>query len=474
MIAGPTAALVVYAGSVLWIIRRRRELVYLLLFFFIGATWRLASVAYVDMVGPVPSIELFREIGGGSASVVMVACLCLLFGAAVFAFRRSKMIQLAAVPVGGELSPEEGQALHARVSKAVIVGYSAFLVLLVLDLLRGGVIPLFAGIERYVFSNELAGPFHGILVKYGLHISFVLGMFFTYGELIHGRADRRFLWLLFLTFGYLVLVGNRFSAFYSYGTWFLMTWTVAEIRRRFSAPALAIRAGTAPAPIVATSGTKRIKRLATIMLLAFAMGGMIGYALYRSLVFTRDLVGTEALENVIHRVFVIQGELFTATHERVFEKGIVDREETFNRLFVNPVWDPGRNTTIPYLMELEIGARAYPILDIGSTYTGGYPEIVFELLGPTLGFVGLFAAALVLFLMYRALFRAMIQQRYIRALLLFWMTYLVLMFHAGGMLNTFANWKFLVKLSIIGFWLMYEAGRSRSRTLVMSDAREPA
>jgi hypothetical protein len=459
MWAGVTSVLI-YVAAVAWIIRRRTELVPLLLFFFIGFGWRLSSVAYVDAVGPTFSVELFREIGGGASSLVMVSCILLFFASILFVFRPSQLQRLSNIPVGGEIGPQRSKLLHAAVTRFIIIGYCLFLVALMADLLRGGVIPLFAGIERYIFSNELAGPFHGMLVKYGLHISLMLGLFFAYGELIAGKPDRRFLMLLGLTFFYLLLVGNRFSAFFSYGTWFATGWTIVSIRNRKRRTPSAPREND-PVMLKPISAAGRIRRRIGIAVIVLGTMGMMSYGIYRSLTFTRDLVGTEALENLVHRVFVIQGELFTATYERVFEKGRYDPSDAFDKIFVHPVWDPDRNTTIPYLMELEIGDRIYPILEIGSTYTGGYPEILFELLGPVFGFAGVVVAGLILGLMYRAMFRAAIEQRYIKAALIFWIAYLVLMFHAGGMLNTFGNWKFVVKVSFVLFWLLYEFGRVR-------------
>ena len=474
MIAGPVAAMVAY-GGVLWWMRRRFDLVCLLLIFLIGSVWRTVSIAYMDIAGPVPSLELFREIGGGQAAVPLVASYILFLFAFFWVFRTSRIRELAAIPAGGEMDLDDSRVIHARVSRLIFAGYATFLVFLVLELLRGGVIPLFAGIERYIFTNELAGPMHRMLVKYGMHISFVLGAFYAYGELLNGRPDRRFLALMVATFGYLLLVGNRFSAFYSHSTFFLMPWTAVVIRRRFSPPVIP------PAGAVRESALltrfRRMSRGRRILLQVTAgamLLTMMGYGFYRSLVFTRNLAGEAALQNLAHRVLVLQGELWTATYERVFVEKKGDPKDAFDRVFVHPVWDPGRNTTLPYLMVLEIGDRAFPILDIGSTYSGGYPEILFELLGPGFGFVGVFIAAIILALMYRAILRAMIEQRYVRVLLLFWLAYLVLMFHFGGMLNTFANWKFAAKLAFAAFWLLFEAGRHRGRVPAIRTEALPA
>lgn len=454
MIAAPALALVGFAG-LLSLLRRRADLVCLLLMFIIGTVWRLISVAYIDMAGPLPSIELFRFIGGGAATVPLTVCYALLFLPFFIVFRRSKRAELSAITVGGDLDLASSLALHTVVSKWVFRGYALFLLLLWADMLRGGVIPLFAGIERYVFTNEMSGPFHRMLVKYGMHVSFVLGCFNAFAALRSDRPDRRFLALLLVTFFYLFVAGNRFSAFYSHTCFFLIPWTAVVIRRQFAPPS----------PVERQAITSRARRVGLVVMVVAVLGGMIGYAMYRSLVFARSLVGSDAVENVGHRVLVLQGGMWTATYERVFENGVVDPAGTYRRLFVQPIWDPGRNSTVPHLMELEIGDKVWPILEIGSTYSGGYPEILFELLGSPGGFIAVFLAALVMASMLRAVLRALIEQRYVRVVLLFWLTYLTMLFHFGGMMNSFSSWKFPVKVGIVVFWLVYESGRRRLRPL---------
>jgi hypothetical protein len=56
-----------------------------------------------------------------------------------------------------------------------------------------------------------------------------------------------------------------------------------------------------------------------------------------------------------------------------------------------------------------------------------------------LDFAGVVVAGVVLGLMCLAMFLAAIEQRYVKMVLFLWNAYLVLMLHAGGMLNTFGN-----------------------------------
>ena len=108
-----------------------------------------------------------------------------------------------------------------------------FLGYLFFDLIRIGSIPLFAHIERFVYTAQYAGAAHRWLIQYGNFVTFWWGVMFAAERLRNRRIDIRYLGLLGLLMLYMFLTGNRFSAFYSFGSFFVIPLAAAiaaEIR----------------------------------------------------------------------------------------------------------------------------------------------------------------------------------------------------------------------------------------------------
>ena len=91
-----------------------------------------------------------------------------------------------------------------------------------MDLIRHGSIPLFAKIERFVYTDKYAGAAHRWLVQYGNFVCFWWGVMLAAERLRNGRFDIRYLALIGLLMSYMFLTGNRFSAFYSYASFFIL------------------------------------------------------------------------------------------------------------------------------------------------------------------------------------------------------------------------------------------------------------
>ena len=97
--------------------------------------------------------------------------------------------------------------------------------------------------------------------------------------------------------------------------------------------------------------------------------------------------GGELLAKLSQRILVQQGEMWWMTYERVFLHDNWNGSLAAYKLFVDP-FDPSRNSTMQFLMELGLPVeRAHYIIAQGSAYTGGWPEVFFELGGPIGGFV---------------------------------------------------------------------------------------
>ena len=448
------AAVGVLLAGLAYLIARRRELCYLLLLLLVAFVWRPLSVLWIDLTGPIYSIQLFRDIGGDRAAPWIVAAELAVLLPIVLVFRPAVVRRLVA-RAAPAVAP---RAALPDASNWVFAAFVVWAGLLFVDLARGGTIPLFSGIERWVFTEEYGGAAHQLLVKYGMFVGFFLGVFFAAGVQRRGVPDVRFLFVLLTLLAYLFLVGHRFSAFYAFAATFAMPYaTVVMLERYGAADALQMR--------------RLSRRL--VLALQWAAGlltiGMIAYALYVSLVITRQFGSEGALLAFEHRVLVQQGEMFVATYDRVVQDGVVDPAKTADALFVHPVAEPGRNSTIPYLMVAEVGAAAFPMIDLGLSYSGGFPEIFFELFGPWLAFVVLALVGALLGGLLYLLLGAILERRFLSVFFIFYVTYPFLLMCLSGMLNSFVNWKFPIKVGALCLWLLVEAVAFRRTRAAAAD-----
>ncbi|MSR05463.1 MAG: hypothetical protein EXR93_00115 [Gemmatimonadetes bacterium] len=440
--------MVVLVAVVAWMYRRQPILFYSLLLVWVSFVWRLSSSAFIDVAGPIYSIELFRDIGPGRSAVVLVACHLLFIGTLAFVFRHSRLQQLASLLVW---SPDERAAALTRlrgVARVAFIAFTVLWVLLYLDMFRIGHIPLFSGIERYIYSDQYAGVFHAFVSKYGIHLSFILGVLFASPAFLSERRDTRFLVLLLVLFAYLLLAGHRFSAYYSHGTSFLIPCALLVLlpRRR---------------PIAESNAPSRrywVQTSAALMI----VGGIVMFAQYRSLFFTRGMDPQAALVNIAERVLILQGGLWWSEYEHVFVNHDWNQDEALEGVLLDPI-APERNTTLPYLMEREIGLQVYPLLQLGVVYTGGYPEVLFELFGPVYGFAAVLVMAYALAKLLYWLMEGILRRQYVRVFLVFYILFPFLLFCVSGMVNSIVNWKFLLKVTAVAIWVLYENGESLGR-----------
>jgi hypothetical protein len=442
-----------YLAVLIWLVVRRPYLLPLLLVFLLSFSSRLLSTIYLDFAGPVYSIQLFRDIGGAEAAAPLVMAHLTYIAGYLVIFRRSVAHQLAAQ--ADRLFADGPMGFDRHVATGVFGVYAAFTVLLFGDLFRIGVIPLFAGLERFEYTEQYGGFWHRILMDYGMLLALPLGVFYSYGVLFRKRADNRFLLLLIALFGYLFLAGHRFSAFYSHSTAFAIPYATVVCWQYLGASL------TAEERFRLQAASRIVQTCAVILVV-----GLISSAVYNSYYFTRDVGRDLPLESLTHRVLVQPGELWYATWERVVVRDGFNPVESFTRVFVDPVADANRNTTLPFLMVAEIGDRAYTALDVGSAYSGGYPEIIVELFGPAGAYVAIFAIGLFTAVLMRTLLQAMLERRYLRLAFCWYVLFAFVLIPLSGMLNFLVNWKYWLKVSAFVGWMAIEWDRDAIRALL--------
>lgn len=418
------------------IVTNRPGLLLVLFFFFFAFTWRLLSVLYIDVSGPVYSEQLERKLGPGLAVLPLAASQGLVIAALFFSFRPRRLralsdksvIRLSALLMAGNWNLAD---LAFRV-----VGL--FVLALWVELLVNGHVPLLAGIERFDYARLYAGPLHQRLMEWGPMLAFQLGVLLSLPALHGDPADRRFGALLAALMLYLFAVGHRFSSFYLYLSFFMIPIGAVLLGRQF------------------TGQISLLKLLRSIWLPALGFILLVGLALIYSYAVVRGGEVGAVETKLVQRVLVQQGEMWWMTYERVFLRNDWDSALAVFKLFVAP-FNPNRNSTMQFLMEMGLPLeRAHFILQQGSAYTGGWPEVLFELGGPVEGFC-LVAISAILFSEFMFLLtRCLVEERYVTCFFLTPIFYAISIFLVSGMVNSFIQLTFMIKIAAAVFAYVLE------------------
>ncbi|MDA9404072.1 hypothetical protein XH79_35755 [Bradyrhizobium sp. CCBAU 45389] len=406
----------------------------LLLFTF---AWRTISSLDIDLTGPVLSSQLQMYIGPGVMTVFQSIAYFLTLLPFLWVFNSRALDEWArSAPTPEPPAPQSQLTLSDVTFYASVL----FLILLFGALIQGGVIPLFAKIERWTF-NEQANVLHGLVVERGDMLCFWWGTMFVAERLRRQRYDYRFVSLLAVLIFYMFLVGGRFSPFYRFSAFFVIPFSAVLLVQ-------ARDLGSASLFGLLSRITDRRIVLAGASVIALT-AAMIAFALYWNLTRVRGFEGQAALTAFVERVLVQPSEMGWASYQRVLVNGEWDARHVFDFLFDRPIV-AGRNTTPQFLMSETIGEpRTTEHITGGFQFAGGFPEIFFELFGPYFGWLFLLGAGWLTALLSAVMIRSIIAERYLTAALSFYVLYGIYVMYIGGMLNFVATPTYWVKIAAL-------------------------
>jgi hypothetical protein len=407
---------------------RRPALCMIYFFVFFAFAWRLVSALYIDLFGPLVSDQLERSIGPGASVLPLAISQGLVIVAMLFSFR-SRRLQEQIATNGPSLASRLPSGRFA-ISDLAFWLAALFVVALWLELFVSGPIPLFAGIERFDYSRLHGGFLHHRLLEWGSMLAFQVGIFFAAPILDGKPADRRFGALLIALILYLFLVGHRFSSLYAYASFFVMPVGAVLLARQ-------------------TTSRSRGEKLSRDLLRNLAVAAAALLLLIVAAVVYSYLVvrGEGLLAKLSQRVLVQQGEMWWMTYERVFLHGDWSSSLAAYKLFLDP-FNPTRNSTMQLLMELGLPVeRAHFILEQGSAYTGGSPEVFFELGGPVGGFALVALSAIIFSEFMFLLMRCIVQGRFATCFFLTPILFALAITTVSGMVNSFIQVTFLIKVA---------------------------
>jgi hypothetical protein len=425
--------------------------VFFLGFFFILFTlvWRTSSTIFIDLAGPVLSSQTERYIGPGLATPLHVLAY-LVTVTPFFVLLRPAAIQSWLVVADTRRAAPGKWTL----SDVTLVFSLLFLGYLYFDLVRNGSIPLFAHIERFVYTTQHAGTAHRWLIRYGNFVTFWWGVMFAAERLRNSRIDIRYLGLFCLLMLYMFLTGNRFSAFYSFGSFFVIPLAgpiAMEIRDTRSA---------IPFSWIGQAFQRRDLIAFGLIFVLTAIVSMVG--IYNNLAHVRQFQGSEILSQFWERLLVQPSEIGWISYERVFNLGQWQPDRVHDFLFQAPL-DASRNTTPQFLMLETIGEpRTYQHISRGLQLAGGFPEIFFELFGPIYAWLFLFGSGYIAAGLTALIVKGVIQGRYASTFLALYVLYGFYVMYIGGMLNFIATPVYWVKVTALAMALLLEASLARA------------
>jgi Family of unknown function (DUF6418) len=420
-------------------------------FFFILFTlvWRTAATMFIDLAGPVFSSQTDRFVGPGLAAPLHVLAYFVTLAPFFFLLRPAAVQHWL-----HDADRERAAPGMITLSGVTVVVSLFFLGYLYFDLIRIGSIPLFARLERFVYTAQYAGAVHGWLILYGNFVTFWWGVMFVAERLRNRRIDIRYLGMLGILMVYLLLTGNRFSAFYSFCSFFMIPL----------AGVIAVGIGNNRPAVPFSWIGKTFRRRDLIAFGAVVVVAAIALAvgIYNNLANVRHFQGDEILSQFSERLLVQPSELGWISYERVFTFGQWHPDRVFDFLFQAPL-DASKNTTPQFLMLETIGEpRTYEHISGGFQFAGGFPEIFFELFGPIYAWPFIFGAGYITAGLTAVIIKGVIQGRYASAFLSLYVLFGFYVMYIGGMLNFIATPVYWVKVTALATALLLETSLARA------------
>lgn len=413
------------------------------IFILFTFAWRSAATLYIDLFGPIYAEQLARYVGPGGVAALHVTIYIVILGMLNLMLSERVLLFFAGPSRPARPSTETGITL----GDVYFIGAALFIGAFYFDLFRIGVIPLLRNMERFVYTNEHSGVFHQFLIKYGNLFCFQLGIAFAYSRIVTGRAQLRFVFLLVMLFAYCFVTGNRFSIFYSFGSFFIAPYAATMIHSQVRAKA------THRSPLQGLLARREIRAAAITLFIAV---GLTGYGLYHSHVNVRAYEGQEAVDKFVQRLLVQPSELGWTSFERVFIKGERTPEQAFDFVFLGGI-NRERNTSVQYLMWKTVDLDVvYAHIDGGFQFAGGFPEIFFEVFEPPMAAVVLLLAIFTATLLTGITLVALLRGWLITAFCAAYVLYGFNVMYIGGALHFAVVWTYWVKIAALFIALMLE------------------
>lgn len=416
-------------GIFAWMLRARSSATIAGAFLLFGLITRTLSVVYLDLFGPTFSEQLQFDVGGGTSMPLFAGGVLVFMLPLAFMFRPAAMRRSLRVAYPRPL-------YDTRTAGTLILWLAvAFVAAAYADMLVRGPVPLFVGMDRLTYNDNFAGPLHGLLIDHGFSLAFLLGVVFVMPRLAGGDFRPSAFAVYVVVMVYFALTGNRFSAFFSFTSFFIIPLGALSMTRAAG--------GLLPPPVDRHRTIAfLVSPVARLLLLTLLAVGLTA-TLLNSVINVRAY--EDPAELFFQRIVVQPVELWLSTFSELDTQPPDSFSSAWDALFINPI-DPTRNTTVRLLMINSLGFdRALQLADEGTQFAGGYPEIFFELLGTWFALPIALVFGIVTTWLLRVVVRSICLGRVATALCGTYVYYGFTLLYVGGMLNFLIVWTFWVK-----------------------------
>ncbi|MHA7820563.1 MAG: DUF6418 domain-containing protein [Erythrobacter sp.] len=452
-------ALAGFLALIAYLVRSRMALFVAGFFTIFPMIYRAIDVTVLDLFGPFYTRELGEFVGGNFAAPVFIySALAFIVPLMLLFPDRGRGLARLAV-----LRPDYS-GYHLLIANGAFVFGLGVLGLLAVNFALTGVIPVLEGMDRVSYAQN-AGAIHTATYELNFLLNFLFGAF-TVLPRINGRGyDLRFAGLAAALAMYWVITGNRFSVFFVLVSFFLLPAALVIIARA---------AGRIGELSEGHFGQRILTSRASRLVAAGGFALTVVGLLYNSYYNVRDY--REPIYEIQERVLVQPVHLWVNAWDRVDFDNVSDpvNEHAVHQI-LDPI-DPSRNSTIQYLMTLELGYfRTAELTELGQAYNGGYPEVHFELLGAYLPFLTLplagFFAVWFLCLFLKLLYRNLVLTSVLGLYVYFGMT----LHFTGGMVTFVLTPTYWVKIALfIACWLIEKRIVERGAAIAREAERQAA
>ena len=427
----------IVAAVAWWLLRKRTGASLAAFIVLFSLLTRVIALLYVDVAGPMRSDQLEFEIGGDASMPLFAGSVLAFLLPLAWVFRPAAMRNALAA---------KGRPLYDAGALTSFVFYAlcVFAIAVYAQMLAGP-IPLLQGIDRLEYDNDIAGRLHNFLKDNNFLIAFLLGLTMVQPRLAGGDLRPGAIGLLVAFMIYFALTGNRFSAFFAFASFFVIPLSALLFRRHYGTLAPPPRRRHALVRFVvsplARSLLTVVAGLAVLALLINSVVNVRGYDDPANLFF--------------QRIFVQPIELWWATWADMQAYGDNSFDSAWYELFVNPI-DASRNTSVRMLMINSLGyERALELADQGNQFAGGYPEVLFELLGPWRALPAALVFGVITALLLRLVVVSVCHGRIATATVGLYVFFGFTLLYIGGMLNFLIVWTYWVKCAaLLVVWLI--------------------
>ena len=307
-------------------------------------------------------------------------------------------------------------------------------IILYIEMLGSGALPLFEGMERGFYTENYGGPAHHLFLEHGRILCFWLGFFFIAPAMAKQKVRLEFLLIIVSFLIYLVFVGHRFSMLYQMISFFVMPTAMLFLfgGNEFSA--------------------EKRRVLLFLLFLGFCVAFLMAFGIANSYLNVR--MAGDVQNAFLERMFYQPIELWWLTWESIRED-VWNPVEAIFFVYVDPPV-AGKNSGNQFLMIKALGYdRAFGLLEQGQTFQGGFPEIIFELLGPIWAWPAICLIAAITALTAKITLLAALKGKIITATASLFIYLSMCLVIISGMANIFMTWTYFVKLAamVIGWFL---------------------